>query len=203
MPGPYATQETPGSDLPQQPPDLGSDAPQQGGGHQHGGGGDQTGPKDYEQTGDPQQQYPVYKMPPPPPPPPKDSPHGVCIYTPKDPKDPSKGGNYFYPKDPNDPSQGGTYYTVSPGGQQTSIATQSTAGTKSSTELTSTTQTPAGAGSSTGLSLENDLFLIGGDLISRLLGNVTSIKLENASDKEVTVQVVIGYDTVDTENSEY
>jgi hypothetical protein len=45
--------------------------------------------------------------------------------------------------------------------------------------------------------------LIGNDLITRLLGkDVTGVVLENESDKEVSVQVVIGYDTDDTDDTD-
>lgn len=76
------------------------------------------------------------------------------------------------------------------------MATQLTSPTKSSTETASSTEDGR-------LSLQNDLFLIGNDLITRLLGkDVTGVILENESDKEVSVQVVIGYDTDDTDDTD-
>jgi hypothetical protein len=72
--------------------------------------------------------------------------------------------------------------------------TEGSAGTGEDLEDLPTLQPPGltPTAGSVSINLENDLFLIGNSVIN-LLGKVNTLQFENGLDKEVTIQIVIGY----------
>jgi hypothetical protein len=189
-------------------------------GHQHGGetgkGGYQSGesyPPDTSQkypdeTGkggyqsgesyppDTSQKYPDetgkggYPKKNPPPPPPEYS-GTECDFTWNKPDDPSDLTGYFtVQKDPKDKRKGVSY--ISYQGQQTQTMPPPA---KAGGETRPRPPQPPGPISTPGsveINLENDLFLIGHSVIG-LLGPVNTLEFENELDKDVSIQVVMGY----------
>jgi hypothetical protein len=172
---------SPGGSIPEVPPSPG--------GHQHQDGSGTT--------------YPPH-----PPPPPKG---GGCYYYPNDPSDPSKGGYYYYPNDLSDPSKGGYYYhptdekprpesqypTQPPSQYPTQPPSQYPTQPPSQYPTQPPSQYPVA------LNLKNDLFLIGNPII-RLLGNAGTLTFVNEfTDADIAVSIVIGYDADNPMYSDY
>jgi hypothetical protein len=124
-----------------------------------------------------------------PPPPPKYLAETECDFTWNNPDDPSEGGYYTVPNDPKDRSKGVHYIPYQ--GQQTQT-TPPPAKTVGETLPPPQSHEQIPAPGSVAINLENDLFLIGHSVI-RLLGAINTLEFENALDKEVSIQIVMGY----------
>jgi hypothetical protein len=166
-------------------------------GHQHGG---ETGKEGYQSgesyTPDTSQKYPDetgkggYPKKIPPPPPPEYS-GTECDFTWNKPDDPSDLTGYFtVQKDPKDKRKGVSY--ISYQGQQTQTMPPQATAVEETRPRPHQPPGPISTPGSVEINLENDLFLIGHSLIG-LLGPVNTLEFENELDKDVSIQVVMGY----------
>jgi hypothetical protein len=125
-----------------------------------------------------------------PPPPPKYLAGTECDFTWNNPDDPSEGGYFTVPNDPKDKRKGVRYIPYQ--GQQTQTMPPPATAAGETRPRPPQPPGPISTPGSVEINLENDLFLIGHSVIG-LLGAVNSLEFENALDKEVSIQIVMGY----------